>query len=942
MAVMFRNIIRIRYLHSSSFLRRSKDSFKATSNKPYNNRNDSKSHIIPLTADDITAINKQFLERTNGLEPEFEIKELTDIQQEFKKRFTERYVEPSRKWFQYEWANNNKPKTFTIKYINGREQLDPQLLPKQSMNFLVTDLMKNTLTIGDMVLLGNTATQLAMCVALPESMADPRYTFILVDGELIFESKHAVKLRIPYTLPEEVHKLVKRESRHEYTPIGKVKNSRDTTFMTPLLANQLITSALPANISADAWKQLPLVIKKLKLLHRHLNEPRGAIQISFVKLCQMVQLINLERTEPTDVHEIISKVIGVANERVNSSTFLATYWAIKEQQGYNIWGKIHTSSALLSPISVTILPLKSQHYYYSEILSQMRQKNFKEINKFTSFYNSKEYEKIQKELPHYLNLLRDYCAGNFHNNPQMISFISKIFRKIGKYKDSDISKDICQELIETIKPSEVYVNPLHYNNDLALPISSHLAQDNQLIYDIVQPTLNNDEEGTTRTDYTGMSVYCIDSEDAHEIDDGVSIRKLKSGNFELLIHIADPASFFPECNDESISNEITDETLGKAFEKSFTSYLTDNVDPMFPKSFSRAADLGKNGSKSKTITFSVEVIFDSAKDTLKILKDTFNVSLSNTSNFPRATYKDVDEILAGSKKVNPSMLNDISNLYQIAFNLRRNRIQNDNAIIFGQGFNRGLPKLTGVVNNQQKFNIEFEDQKDTTSTVLVSEFMILANSLCGEYFKKNNIPGVFRCYSNLEMSSKALGQYNFIQEKVKSGIYPTFEDITKISSFLNSSFYSADPLSHAMIGASQYLTVTSPLRRFPDLVNHLQLHRHLKGKPQLFTKDKIKDMIWRFQSRADITKRSARSVNTYWTLKYLEKVIKKNPVTKFEVVVLSVPNNGTVNCMLKNYSYSRGTLKLNKEKSPPLIGDNIKNCKITNIMPIEGILTLDL
>ncbi|SMN22024.1 similar to Saccharomyces cerevisiae YMR287C DSS1 3'-5' exoribonuclease, component of the mitochondrial degradosome along with the ATP-dependent RNA helicase Suv3p [Maudiozyma saulgeensis] len=936
---MFR-AVRVRFFHSSTCLRRGKDWSRTPSSK-YNNRRDLKSSIKPLSADDIDAINKQFLERTNGLEPEFEIKELADIQQEFKKRYGERYVEPSRKWFQYEWGNDNKPKIFTTKYINGREELNPTLLPKQSMSFLVTDLMKNTLTIGDMVLLGNTATQLAMCVALPDSVTDPRYTFILVDGELVFETKHAVMLRIPYALPEEVHKLVKKESHHEYAPIGKVKNSRDETFMTPLLANQLITSTLPFRISTEAWNQLPLVVKKLKLLHRYLNEPRGAIQISFVQLCQMVQSIDLDKIKPADVQEVISKITGVTNERIDSATFLATYWAIKEQQGYNLWGKIHTSSALFSPISVTVLPLKSQHYYYSEILGQMRQKNFKEINKFASLFNNREYEKIQNQLPHYLDLLRDYCAGNFHNNPQMISFISKIFRKIGKYKDSDICKDVCQELIETIKPSEVHVNPLHYNDDLALPISSHLAQDNKLIYDIVKPSLNSNGDDL-RKDYTEMPVYCIDSEDAHEIDDGVSIRKLKSGNSELLIHIADPASFFPECDDESISNKIADETLNMAFEKSFTSYLPDNVDPMLPKSFSQAADLGKDGSKSKTITFAVEVSFDSDKGSLKVLKNTFNISLSYTSNFPRATYNDIDKILGGSKKVNPAMLDDIRNLYQIAFNLRRNRIQNDNAIIFGEGFNRGLPKLTEKASDEQILNIDFEDQRETSSTVLVSEFMILANSLCGEYFKKYNIPGVFRCYSNLEMSSKALRQYNVFQEKVKNGFYPTFKDITKISSFLNSSFYSADPLSHAMIGASQYLTVTSPLRRFPDLVNHLQLHRHLKGKIPLFSQDKIKDMIWRFQSRADITKRSARSVNTYWTLKYLEKIIKKKPDTTFDVVVLSVPTNGTVKCMIENYSYSRGILKLSKEKAPPLIGQSIKMCKITKIMPIEGILALDI
>ena len=928
--------IRVRSLHSSAVLCRGKTTYK----KGSSSTNISSTPKV-LTANDIETINKQFLERTNGLEPEFEIKELVDIQEEYKDRYLERYIEPSRKWYMYEWTNESKPKVFSSLYINGRKELDSNLFPKQTTCFQVTDLMKNTLTIGDMVLLGNTSTNLAMCVALPESTADPRYTFISIDGELIFEYKYAVALRIPYALPEEVHKLVKRESKHTYDPIGKVKNARDETFMTPLLANQLITSALPSKISSDAWEQLPIVVKKLKLLHRHLNEPRGAIQISFVQLCQMVDVINLDEIEPVKIKTIINNVNNNPSETVNSATFLAVYLGIQEQQIYNLWGKIYRNSALLSPMSVTILPLKSQHFYYSEIISQMRQKNFKEVNKFISFFNNKEYSRIEAELPHYLNLLRDYAAGNFQNNPQIVTFISKIFRKIGKYKDSDISRDICQELLETIKPDEKLVNPLHYNNDLALPISSDLALDRKLTYDIVEPSLV-DNHMALRKDYTDLAVYCIDSEDAHEIDDGISIRKLGPEKYELLIHIADPASFFPECHDQTIENEIKDETLGIAFEKSFTSYLPDNVDPMFPRSFSKAADLGKDGAKSKTITFSCEVLFDKKKGKLEILKETFNVSLSYTSKFPKATYKDIDSILLRIKDTTPDMLEDITTLYEIAEGLRKHRIHKNNAIIFGTGFNKGLPKLVLNENDETKFDVKLEDQKETPSTILVSEFMILANSLCGEYFKKNNIPGVFRCYSNLELAIRANKQYRLINDRVKKGNFPGFRDLTKVASFLNSSFYSAIPMRHAMIGASQYLTVTSPLRRFPDLINHLQLHRHLNGKKNLFTQDKIKHMIWKIQSRADITKSISRSVNTYWTLKYLQQVLKVGKIKTFDVVVLSVPIDGTVKCVIKDYSFSRGILKLNKNNIPPVIGDTIERCKITNILPIEGVLTLEV
>lgn len=934
-------IVRIQKLHTRSCLLRKFQKLK----KP-TEINIQSAAALPLSKDDISTINKMFMERTNGLEPEFEIKQLSEIRKEFNTRYIARYLEPSRKWYQYEWMDKNKPKHFTNTLINDRKHNNIDL--NQFQEFTPINLMKNTLAIGDMVILSNNQTELSMCVALPESTKDPRYTFISIKGEMIFKSKKSVILRIPYNLPENVSRLVKRESLHGFTPIGELKNSKDETFIIPLLAKQLFTSPLASEITQLAWNKLPIIVKKLKLLHRYLNNSYGPKQIPFFQLCQMVEQLDLDKA--CNEKESISYITDLINcisqkpiNSVNSTILLATYWAIQEQQGFNLWGKIHTSSALLTPISVTILPLKSKHYYYSQILSQMREKNYSEINQFVSLVNNENFEEVKTKFSHYLDLLRDYAAGNFHNNPQVIALISNMFRKIGKYKNSDISKDICQELIETINGSEDLVNPFHYNQDLNLPISSTLARNNQILYDIVNPTeisSKSDGQNNKRKDFSDLRVYCIDSKDAHEIDDGVSIKVLGDNKCRIYIHVADPASLFPESHNENVTNVINDEVLKVAFEKSFTSYLPDNVEPMFPQSFSKFSDLGKDGIKSKTITLSVEVSLNTITSKLDLLENTFEIDLGYVSNFPKATYNDVDKILDGSKSTTIEIQNDLVKLHEIAAILRRNRIHNDDAVIFGEGFNKGLVKLTKS-DKKSNSSISFYDQSETPSSILVSEFMILANTLCGGYFKKNRIPGIFRCYNHLAMSPLAEREYKALRSKIKRGHFQTLQDIARLSSFLNSSFYSGVPLNHAMIGAEQYLTVTSPLRRFPDLVNHLQLHRYLSNKKLLFSQDRIDTMIWHIQSRADILKSSARSVNTYWTLKHLADEIKQDMKKTFDVIVLSVPAEGTVNCILTDYSFSRGVLKLKKDKKFPLIGDTIKNCKIVKILPIEGELMLE-
>ena len=915
---------------------------------------------VPLSATDISEINKQFLERTSGLEPEFEIKQLEEIREEYNERYSQRYLKPSRKWYLYDWENPSKSPVFQAGYINGQFPVSMDTQPSQCYNFAPSHLNENTLTVGDLVLLQSDPTQLVMCVCLPDSRADPRYTFVSRNGELIFHMKHQVKLRIPYDLPDNVVQLIEREALHGYTPIGKVKNNREETYIIPLLAKQLFSNSLLAKINNNAWEQIPLVVKKLKVIHRVISNPSGPIQFSYVQLCQIVEHLDLSRVmklkatqetnlPSTSVVEYINTLvesIGQQNtDRVESATYVATYFALQEQQEYSLWGKIHSNAALLSPISVTVLPLKSQHYYYSQILSQMRRKDHKEVDAFVRLFNESNFDSIKKEYGHYLNLLTDYAAGNFHNNPQVVALVSHIFRKIGKYKDSDITKDICFELIKTVNADLGSANVLHYNKDLNLPIASDLAKDRKRLYDIVEPSDQISEgivhHDALRREFLDHTVYCIDSADAHEIDDGISIKKTGNGKYTIFVHIADPASMFEESHDQNIENEFQNEVLQAALEKSFTSYLPDNVDPMLPKAFSKAADLGLDGEKRRTITFSVDVLLNSDHTQFRILPDTFDVCLSYTKNFPSVTYDDVDQILSKKVKADKKMTDDLQSLFNIAVKLRQDRVTYENAIVFGEGFNDGLPQLTPNPKGKEEYDISFKDNTETSSTILVSEMMILANTLCGLFFTEKGIPGVFRCYSHLTMSKYSGREFKSLQDKVKKGSYPSPKDISQFSSFLNSSFYSSTPSRHAMVGAPEYLTVTSPLRRFPDLVNHLQLHRYLAKKKLLFSQSKVTSMIWRFQSRADIIKSTSRLVNKYWTLNYLIKNLKNNPDQRFDVVVNSVPVNGTVRCTINGYSFSTGTLKFKKGEAPPGIGDIVHNCKITNILPIEGVLDLE-
>ena len=887
-----------------------------------------------LTQKDIDSINDYFLKRTKGLEPDATIKQLNEINKEYHERFSKRYLEPSKEW------------------LHGQAKHVSSLTISPHFQFDFNNLWNIPLQIGDLVLLKSHPHELSMCVGLPHSVTDPRYTFVTIKGTIVFHARNQIHLRIPYKLPRDIKNIIQKESDHGYDSIGTIRDKTGSTVILPSVVREKLTSVPTSKITRDAWLQLPVVIKKLKLLNRWLQRDEKPYQIPFPYLVKLVENLDLNKYKDLNyLKKLTTNLKNIHNNynNLDASIFLATYWGIKEQQIFNMWGDLHVNSAILSPVSVTILPMESRQYFYHKLLQRLRENNYKAIDIFVSFVELNQYERISKEFPDIIRFLEDYASGNFvkniKNNPT-ITIISTIFRKLPKYQNRDITKDACFELLKEICPHYPYANPLLNNLHLR-----SLMQSSELIFDLYRYDENEElfeksspfsqlykEINCKRTDYTELPVYCIDSESAHEIDDGISIIQRNDNLFTLFIHIADPTSVFPE---SITGNRISSPLLKIALEKSFTTYLSDTVDPMLPKSITQLTGMGTSGKKTKAITFSVDVAFTNEQQ-FKILNNTFKIELSHVSNFPKVTYNTVDQILSNDETfpVSSSMKRDLEQMSKISRELRKNRINEGNAIIFGEGFNKGLVQLESTEGTMPQ--ITFKDQIESPSTILVSEFMILANRLTGSFFKQNNIPGIFRTYSDLSLGPMAYKSYAKLQEQTKRGHIPDITDVVKISSLLNSSVYSSTPLPHKMVGASSYLTVTSPLRRMPDLINHIQIHRYLNKLDLAFQKRDIDGMLWGIQSRADIIKSLANNVSSFWTLKYLKDKMEQNSNQRFEVLVTSYPFDGKVLCVFPEMSFARGTLKIPNNIPHPKIGTRVKNCKIVNIDCLENNLELEI
>lgn len=98
-------------------------------------------------------------------------------------------------------------------------------------------------------------------------------------------------------------------------------------------------------------------------------------------------------------------------------------------------------------------------------------------------------------------------------------------------------------------------------------------------------------------DLTELKIYTIDSEDAGEIDDGLSAERLPDGRIKVWIHVADPTRWVPPMH-------ILDK---EAKRRSTSIYLPSETISMFPMELASTVMSLRQGFE--TCAVSVSIIF---------------------------------------------------------------------------------------------------------------------------------------------------------------------------------------------------------------------------------------------------------------------------------------------------------------------------------------------
>ena len=331
-----------------------------------------------------------------------------------------------------------------------------------------------------------------------------------------------------------------------------------------------------------------------------------------------------------------------------------------------------------------------------------------------------------------------------------------------------------------------------------------------------------------RRDKRDLLTITIDGEDAKDLDDAISLEKLKNGNFKLYVHIAD------------VSNYVREGTMldAEAFSRATSVYLVDRVIPMLPPKLSNGlCSLNPNVDR---LAMTAEMLVDREGG---IYGGEVYESVIKSNR--RMSYTECYRILTDPQPGDDEeygeivpMLIKMKELAEILKSMRERR----GAIGFEMPETKVILNDDGTVKDIMPYPINFTNG-------IIESFMICANEFIAKKFFDLKYPFVYRVhedpdpikiarFSNIARYFGASGRlFGRIKPLDVQRFMDTIGDKTALPALnelllrsMAKARYCSDNLGHFGLASKFYCHFTSPIRRYPDLYIHRIIKSYLHGE----------------------------------------------------------------------------------------------------------------
>jgi len=331
-----------------------------------------------------------------------------------------------------------------------------------------------------------------------------------------------------------------------------------------------------------------------------------------------------------------------------------------------------------------------------------------------------------------------------------------------------------------------------------------------------------------REDLTGAQAFTIDDEGTEDLDDALSLEQGADG-WRLGIHIAAPAFFVQR------GGRLDEE----AYSRGTTIYLPDIKIGMFPDRLAHELMSLAPGQARPALTVQVELDRELRVGSFRLIRSFIRSSA-------RLTYEEADDLITTGWGPGRAL----SRIVEAAGLLRQERLR-------AGALELARPEVKVQVDPSGRISVEPID-RESPSRRAVGEMMILANHLAARFCLASDLPAIFRRQDppHHPIFPAELEHYHPIRYR-------------KAVRRLARARISTIPDRHAGIGVEVYLQMTSPIRRYADLVMQRQIETFLTEGDTAYSPGEILEVVATADETAFAAARAEWKRTRYWLLAYL-------------------------------------------------------------------------
>ena len=341
----------------------------------------------------------------------------------------------------------------------------------------------------------------------------------------------------------------------------------------------------------------------------------------------------------------------------------------------------------------------------------------------------------------------------------------------------------------------------------------------------------SDEEYTKRLDLRGEPIFTIDSKDAKDLDDAISVKRTDFG-YMLGVHIADVSHYVKE------GSAIDEEAINRGT----SVYFADRVIPMLPEVLSNGA-CSLNAGTDK-LAFSALIELDKEGH---ITKYDFKKTIINSK--VRGVYSEVNEILDGT--ASEEILNKYAPVMESLMSAKELA-----DILKANSAARGTMELDSgeskFILDENGICIDIMPRVSGEAEQLIEQMMVTANIAAAKFSLDHKLPFLYRVHGTPDPKrvEELVTLLQLVGVPCKEIVKPNPETqdfaaildrvrglpcetlvSQRLLRTMEKARYSTEETGHFGLALSDYSHYTSPIRRYPDTSIHRVLSAFVEGMP---------------------------------------------------------------------------------------------------------------